>query len=243
MVHSVADEQASQPAADVAYAQIKQAIITGTLAPGGKVSEPALAQSMGVSRTPVHQAIVRLQSEKWLEVSSRRGILIAPLDAAELREVYEVLIGLEGLAVASLAARPSQDESVDLDIAAAAQRCENALAAKDLRLWAEADNSFHNMLLERSGNFTLCRVAAPMVEHAHRARLLTVNLRPWPTTSNEDHARIVGGIRRRDPQEARAALDHHRRRGIATLVPILQAFVPAAAFAFTPIRPRVEATA
>ena len=242
-MRSVANEQASQPAAEAAYAQIKQAIITGSLAPGRKVSEPVLAQSMGVSRTPVHQAIVRLQSEKWLEVSSRRGILIAPLDATELREIYEVLSGLEGLAVVSLAVRPSQDESVDLEIAAAAQRCEDALAAKNLRLWAEADNSFHNMLLEHSGNFTLCRVAAPMIEHAHRARLLTVNLRPWPTASNEDHARILGGIRRRDPQEARAALDHHRRRGIATLVPILQAFVPAPAFAFTPIHPRVEATA
>lgn len=227
------------PHAEIAYEQIKAAIISGALAPGSRVSEQQLAEQLNVSRTPVHQAVVRLQNEEWLEVSSRRGVTIAPLRADEMREIYEVLIGLEGVAVASLASRdPAADDEVDLELQDACNRCEQALEEKNLRRWAAEDDRFHRLLIERSGNSRLARVAASVMEHAHRARLLTVNLRPWPSASNEDHARILQEISNRDPLRARTALEEHRRRGIATLVPILEAYSPQSGFAFMPIQQR-----
>ncbi|MFE7421702.1 GntR family transcriptional regulator [Rhodococcus sp. NPDC057529] len=217
--------------ADGAYEQIKAAIITGALAPGSKVSEPELAKRLGVSRTPVHQAVVRLQDEEWLEVSSRRGLTIAPLEAGAMREIYEVLIGLEGIAVASLAGR-SPEDPIDAELAAANAKCEQALEQHDLMMWAEADNAFHRLLIESSGNSRLIRVGAMLEEHAHRARLLTVRFRPVPTQSNIDHANIASFIGKRDPVNARSELENHRKRGIDTLVPILEALnpVPTASF-------------
>lgn len=227
------------PHAEIAYEQIKAAIISGALAPASRVSEQQLAEQLNVSRTPVHQAVVRLQNEEWLEVSSRRGITIAPLRADEMREIYEILIGLEGVAVASLASRESAaNDEVDLELREACRRCELALEEKNLRRWAEEDDHFHRLLIERSGNSRLARVAASVMEHAHRARLLTVNLRPWPSASNEDHARILQEISNRDPLGARTALEEHRRRGISTLVPILEAYTPQTSFSFMPIQQR-----
>lgn len=217
-----------------AYEQIKAAIIRGSLAPGSRISEPELAKQLGVSRTPVHQAVVRLQDEEWLEVSSRRGLTIAPLEAGPMRDIYEVLIGLEGIAVASLAGR-SPEDPIDAELAAANAKCEQALQHNDLQMWAEADNAFHRLLIESSGNSRLIRVCAMLEEHAHRARLLTVRLRPLPTQSNTDHANIASFIGKRDPVKARAELEDHRRRGIETLVPILDALNPVPSAGFVPL--------
>lgn len=220
--------------AEGAYEQIKAAIVRGTLAPGSRISEPELARQLGVSRTPVHQAVVRLQDEEWLEVSSRRGLTIAALEARAMREIYEVLVGLEGIAVAALASR-SPEDPIDAQLAAANAKCEQALEQNDLMMWAEADNAFHRLLIESSGNSRLIRVGAMLEEHAHRARLLTVRLRPLPTQSNLDHANIASLIGKRDPVRARAELEEHRKRGIETLVPILDALNPAPAEGFIPL--------
>lgn len=220
--------------ADAAYEQIKSAIVGGALAPGARISEQELATRLGVSRTPVHQAVVQLQSEEWLEVSSRRGLTISPLVAAEIREIYEVLIGLEGIAATVLAGRDTEDAS-HAALAAANDECNRALARGDLALWAEADNRFHRLLIESSGNRRLVRVAGVLEDHAHRARLLTVRLRPWPSTSNEDHERILGAIKAGQRAEARTALEDHRRRGIETLSPIIDALTTGRGFTFVPL--------
>jgi len=81
----------------------------------------------------------------------------------------------------------------------------------DRRFWTSFQPS------ATSGNERLVRLSSSVVEQAHRARLLTVKLRPWPSSSNDDHAYILDCIARRNPEEARTALEAHRRRGIATL--------------------------
>lgn len=219
-------ELASTSQADVAYRRIKEAIIEGALAPGTRAAEQQIALRLGMSRTPVHQAIVRLEHERWLELSPRRGISIAPIDPDEMLEIYEILMSLEGTAAGRLAARPRVSDGIDDALRAANARCVAALDAGDLLAWAEADYRFHTALVEESGNERLTQLVGAVAEQAHRARLLTVRLRPVPVMSNADHEAITTAIEKRRPTTARRALEAHRRRGMETLVPILRAMQP-----------------
>jgi DNA-binding GntR family transcriptional regulator len=217
----------AESSTQTAYRVVKQAIIDGRLPPAGSVSELQLASQLRMSRTPVHQALVLLEQEGWLKVNSRRGVQIAPLIAEDMAYIYETLMALEGAAARRLASRSVDDvDTVDESLTRACAACEHALGANDLTAWALADNEFHTLLVESSGNPHLARQARPVMEQAHRARLLTVRLRPWPSSSNEDHRRIVKEITARHPLAARAALEEHRRRGMQTLIPILEAMVP-----------------
>ncbi|WP_407519933.1 GntR family transcriptional regulator [Methylobacterium oryzisoli] len=211
---------ADAPLADAVYLRIKRAVIRGDLPPGSQITEQQIAAELEVSRTPVHEAVVRLENEGWLRLQPKRGLVIAALTAPEMRDVYEVLMGLEGMAVERLAARPA-DEPVEAEIRAAAAAAEAALARGDLAGWAEGDDRFHALLVERCGNPILAGLARTVMERAHRARLLTLRLRPPPDSSNRDHREILAAIARRDPPAAKAALEAHRRRGMAVLLPIL----------------------
>jgi DNA-binding GntR family transcriptional regulator len=210
------------PLADTVYLRIKQAIIRGDLAPGTQITEQQIAAELEVSRTPVHQAIVRLENESWLKLLPKRGVVISTVTSEEMRAVYEVLTGLEGIAVERLASRAAGDnDPVDAEIRETALAAEVALQQSDLMGWAEADDRFHTLLVERSGNPYLATLARAVMEQSHRARLLTLHLRPPPTSSNRDHREILKAISRRDAAAAKAALEAHRRRGMAVLLPIL----------------------
>ncbi|MCJ2072438.1 GntR family transcriptional regulator [Methylobacterium sp. J-030] len=211
------------PLADSVYAKIKAAIIHNDLEPGSQITEQQIAAELEVSRTPVHQAIIRLENEGWLKLQPKRGIAISTVTAGEMRYVYEVLMGLEGIAVERLAARPtSTHDPVDAELLAAAVEADEALAGGDLARWAQSDDRFHSLLVGRSGNPYLASLARTVMEQAHRARLLTLRLRPSPTSSNRDHRAILEAVAVRDPAAAKGALETHRRRGMDVLLPILE---------------------
>lgn len=223
-LEGVIAETGSEPLTDVAYRRIKAAILDGGLPPGLQAAEQQIAVQLGMSRTPVHMAIVRLQHEGWITLSARRGLVIAPIVPEDIQHIYETLMALEGTAVARLARRPAGiEDGVDLRITQACEATERALEHDDLAAWSHADGRFHDLLVEASGNPHLARLARFVMEQAQRARNLTLRLRPRPTISNADHRLILERILARDEVGARAALDAHRTRGIQTLVPILTA--------------------
>lgn len=207
---------------EAVYAKIKAAIIHGDLLPGSQITEQQIAAELEVSRTPVHQAIVRLEHEGWLRLQSKRGVIISPVTSEEMRNIYEVLMGLEAVAVERLASRPAaKNDPIDIEIRAAAAAAEDALNAGDLTGWAAGDDRFHSLLVEQSGNPYLASLARMVMEKAHRARLLTLHLRPPPISSNRDHHEILEALTARDPAATKAALEAHRRRGMETILPIL----------------------
>lgn len=209
--------------ADRALHEIKRAIIEGELPPGIVVSEHELAARLGMSRTPVHQALDRLRADGWVTIAPRSGVTVAGIDAERMRNIYEALMALEG--AAALRFDTENSDAVQRLIDAEAE-CEAALAEDDLRGWANADNHFHRHLIVDSGNPELARLSASLMEHAHRARLMTVQLRPKPEASNADHREIIRCIRAGDHEGARAALQRHRERGMQILLPILEGMYP-----------------
>ena len=87
---------------DEAYRALKEAIRENVFPPGYQGSEQEIATRLGMSRTPVHEAIIRLQEEGLVQVLPRRGVLICPISAEDIREIYDVLIAVEGMAAARL---------------------------------------------------------------------------------------------------------------------------------------------
>ena len=96
-----------------------------------------------------------------------------------------------------------------------------ALDTDDLPAWAEADGRFHQRLVERTGNGRLARMAATMVDQSHRARMLTIRLRPKPVASVLDHRAIVAAIRAGDAALARDRAQAHRAAARDMLLPLL----------------------
>ena len=216
--------QTAEPLADMAYRRIKAAILDGSLPPSLLASEQQIATRLTMSRTPVHQAIVRLEQEGWVELLPRRGVMIAPISASDMHDVYEALLALEVAAVRRLTSwgAPQSDPT----LSALEQSCDDgdaALKNGDLTAWAAADDRFHAALVDLSGNRHITRLARTVMEQAQRARWLTLKLRPLPSVSNADHRAILQAIKAAEPDFACERMRAHRQRGMDVLLPILEA--------------------
>ncbi|MEZ5845076.1 MAG: GntR family transcriptional regulator [Hyphomicrobiaceae bacterium] len=156
-------------------------IIAGKLAAGAQLLEEELAVMLGMSRTPLREAAVRLEQEGFVEIVPRRGIRVGLLTKRSVREVNEVLECLEIQAAQRLAGRrvPAEDLRA-LEAAVAAM--DRALEGEDITAWADADYAFHSLVITLCGNQHLADTARTYLDKAHRFRLLTLPLRPRPCT-------------------------------------------------------------
>lgn len=196
---------------EAAYASLKAKIIHNELPPGYQALEGELALQLGMSRTPVREALIRLENEGFVEVVPRRGFRVTALTQHDIREINEVLTHLEAGAAERLAARkPGPDEMARLD--AAIGDMDAALETGDMAAWAAADYRFHCLLVEMAGNRHLSEVARNFLDKAHRFRLLTTPVRERPVYSNVNHAAVVEAIRRGDPRSALEIHLAHKRR-------------------------------
>jgi DNA-binding GntR family transcriptional regulator len=99
---------------------------------------------------------------------------------------------------------------------------ETALKHDDLAAWAKADESFHRLLIERSGNQRLLRMYHTVLDQSHRARMITLRIRPRPDRSVKEHRSIVDAIKKGSPSQARESAKEHRVRARDQLVPLLE---------------------
>jgi len=195
--------------------------------PGLMVLEEQLARTLGMSRTPLREALIRLAHEDLVEIIPRRGMRVKPVTLRDLREIDEVLACLEVQAAERLATRRLTDEECAA-LQAAIDGMDAGLQAEDMDAWAEADFQFHSLLFELCGNAHLMRTAKLFLDKAHRARLATLPFRRPPVYSNSNHAAVVEAIKRGDAETARDIHLAHKRRwsrelnDIASNYPILQ---------------------
>lgn len=188
---------------------------------GGQMLELEAAALLGMSRTPVREAMVRLAKEGLVEIRPRHGMRVLPLSADDMAQIYEVLTGLE-LAAADSVARRGLSETEIAFLEEPVGRMDAALAADDLEAWAKADEEFHFRLVDLTRNDRLIMSVKIFWDQAHRARMATLRLRPRPTASNADHAALVEAIKRRDAEEARRIHYDHRHRSGEMLVALLR---------------------
>ena len=169
----------------------------------------------------MREAVIRLEKEGLVEILPRRGMRVLPISPDDMRDVYEILTALEPRAAQRLAERrPSRDELAPL--LAALAEMEAALERGDLEAWAAGDERFHRCLLELCGNRRLAAMALAVFDQVHRARMVTLHMRPPPRQSNQDHRRLVEAILAGDGAAAYEIHREHRQSAMVMLTQILE---------------------
>ncbi|WHY92506.1 GntR family transcriptional regulator [Neobacillus cucumis] len=203
-----------------AYLATRRAIRHLQLHPGQTVLEREMAEILGMSRTPVREALVRLEMEGWVRLIPRRGFVVAPIVADDLQQIYEVVEGLDGIA-ASLATKRATSEELDqLDHLIHEQ--EKALQLEDLLTWTNLDEQFHQFIVDLAQNPRLRGVMDSQSDQLYRARLYTIKLRPKPTRSIMDHKAIVSVMRAGEPEAARMMVQSHRYRARNEILKVIR---------------------
>ena len=206
---------------DAAYEQVRRRILDNIWPPGHRALEQEVALALGMSRTPVREALMRLQNEGLIEVIPRHGLRVLPVSPTDMGEIYQILTALECMAAELLARRqPSAQELAPL--VAATQAMDTALAADDLDAWAAADERFHAQLVDLAGNRQLQATVLNYWDRAHRARMFTLRLRPKPVNSTQEHMQMVQRLQAGDSAGAAAVTRAHRERASRELVAIFE---------------------
>ncbi len=206
---------------DQAYSLLRRKILDNEISAGFQATEQEIAQALGMSRTPVREALVRLANEGLVEVRPRHGMRVLPVSGEDMREIYEILTGLETVAAESVA-RMGLSDAQAAGLEQAVADMDEALAREDLRAWAEADERFHMLLVDFCGNRRLRSLVGTYWDQAHRVRMITLRLRPKPTKSSQDHADLLDALRRRDGEAARRIHRKHREGSGEMLIEILE---------------------
>jgi DNA-binding GntR family transcriptional regulator len=225
MTESLADSvpNGTTTLVEQAYHQIKKRILDNVWSPGYQSLEQEIALSLGMSRTPVREALIKLQQEGFVEVIPRRGVRVLPVSPTDMKDIYEILTALECMAAELVAKRkPSKAELKPL--VTATQAMTAALAKDELDAWALADETFHHALVSLSGNRLLLEAVMGYWDRAHRARMFTLRLRPKPVNSTKEHMELVAKLAAGDAPGAVDVNRRHRERASRELVTIFERF-------------------
>ena len=206
---------------DLAYQQIRRRILDNAWPPGHQALEQEVALALGMSRTPVREAMMRLRNEGLVDVVPRHGMRVLPVSPTDMREIYEILTALECMA-AEIVARRAPSEAELAPLVDATKAMDKALKRNDLDAWAAADERFHGALIELAGNRQLQQTVLNYWDRAHRARVFSLRLRPKPVNSTKEHMQLVERLRAADPQGAAQVNRAHRERASRELLTIFE---------------------
>ncbi len=190
---------------EAAYKHLRGAILSGSLLPGERISEPALAETLGLSRTPIREALQTLAKEGLVEVIPHKGARVRRLSVKEIAEVYEVRAVLE-----SEAARLAACHANDSDISQMFTKLNllNQLDPNNFNAQRQADMAFHACFVAAGHNGTLERLFNDLQGSLSLLRTYTSNLSQTPETRAQ-HLAIAEAIRDRQPEAAANAAKIH----------------------------------
>jgi DNA-binding GntR family transcriptional regulator len=192
--------------ADTVYETLRDAIFSGAVPAGTKLSVPAIAVRLGVSRSPVREAVLRLKQEQLANYEPRRGAVVANIGIRGLASLYEVRSALEGLATRLAVERAGPSFVEELQGLLTEHR--QAVKRADLRAHREADIRFHRRIHQESGNSDL-RDMLDQIETRVRLAMVTTSVTSGPERAVEDHSSILEAIRSGDPVKAEAQARRH----------------------------------
>ncbi len=217
---------AAMPAAsmvDAAYEKLRRLILDNVWPPGRQALEQEVALALGMSRTPVREALIRLRNDGLVDIVPRHGMRVLPVSPTDMREIYDILTALECMAVQRLAQRRPRPAELK-PLVDATRAMEEALERNDLDAWAAADERFHAQLIALAGNRQLEQTVWNYWDRAHRARMFSLKLRPKPVNSTAEHMALVERLREGDVEGAVALNRAHRERASRELLGIFEHF-------------------
>ncbi len=206
-------------AAQHALEGLRRAMVEGELAPGDRIRQEDVAESLGVSLAPVREALATLEQEGQVAYLPRRGYTVARLDLGEMREIYELRALLEERAARR--ALPHLDEEAVRRIELAARDCVDAASAGEVAAELEANRRFHFAVLGSPGQVHTLRLVRLLWDSTENYRALYYNSPQGREESLQAHDRIVAAIRAGDADRLVAELAAHRESALARLAEIL----------------------
>lgn len=195
------------PLRDVVFRTLRQAILTGEMKPGERLLEIHLANKLGVSRTPIREAIRMLELEGLVIMVPRRGAQVAQITEKSMSDVLEVRCALDELAVELACERISEEEKRELEDACGA--FEKATVTKQVHVIAKADVEFHDIIFKAAGNPRLTQMINNLAEQMYRYRFEYIKDETQHQMLIEEHRRICESISNRDVAAAKEAIRVH----------------------------------
>jgi DNA-binding GntR family transcriptional regulator len=193
---------------DFAVHQLRLAIVHGRYRPGDKLRQNQVAQELGLSPTPVREALRRLQAEGLVTHSPHRGVRVSSVALDEIREIYRILAVLEALAARALAER--SDRSAGIQRLTLLQRSvQRRLGQVRRGAWVPTNTRFHDVIREESGMPHLRRVLESLWGSIPRDPIGVVEGMAESTTA--EHQKILDALSRGDPDGAEEAMLEHMR--------------------------------
>jgi DNA-binding GntR family transcriptional regulator len=200
------DQAGRRTLAEQAYDQVKALIFDFSLMPGDRFSESELVERLQVSRTPLRQALQRLERDGFVQVFAKLGWQVAPLDFDTFDELYDLRILIECHAAQHLCEaeqRPTLEALVAAWMVPDAERLQEAASVGQL------DEAFHSRLVQGSGNREMQRVHSKITERIRIIRRLDFTKPARIDATYDEHARILRAITRRRADEAQRLLRAH----------------------------------
>jgi DNA-binding GntR family transcriptional regulator len=203
----------------MAYEALRDAIAAHRFLPGERLMETELATEMGISRTPVREAMRRLEVDGYVVITPRKGSYVAGISMKDIADVFEIRTVLETLAAQKAAVRATDEDIRELK-----------RTAEDMSRWKThefmeiigADVQFHSLLYNASKNHRLIHLVQDLRGQIHRFRSNTLSAPERFQFAAEEHRKVVEAIERRDPKGAGQAIRIHMENAMKAMCEVRQ---------------------
>lgn len=183
-----------KPLREVVFENIRKAIIEGVLKPGERLMEIQLSEQLGVSRTPVREAIRMLELEGLVVMLPSKGAYVANISKKDLMDILEVRVGLEGLAAYCATDRMTKDHIKKLETIS--KELEEAVYKNDVETMLAKDEEFHTLIFEATGNKRLISMMINIWETVYRFRLMYMSDYSSAVNIVDEHKKIIEAFKK-----------------------------------------------
>ena len=204
---SPVDLDSYKPLRELVLDAIRAAIMNGILQPRERLMEIQLAEELGVSRTPIREALRKLELEGFIVMVPRKGAYVADLSFKDIADVFEIRAALEGLAAGLAAERITEEELETMERLIVGKQ--EAINSGDIDRLVEVDTSFHELLYQSSRNDRLATIISNLREQIQRFRLTSLSFPGRNKESLQEHKQLLEAIQARDSQLARQLAQEH----------------------------------
>jgi DNA-binding GntR family transcriptional regulator len=195
--------------ANQAYKELKRVILECQISSGDKLNEGEFAAALGISKTPVREAVNRLEKEGLVEILPQRGAFVVQFSEKDILELFLIRENLEGLAARLAAERINKENLVKLE--SHIQGFKEPFTEKEIQRYAKEDFKFHQNIVMLSDSQRLIKLISTLYDHIRVFRLTTIGLSEKMKVSLEEHHLIVEALRLRDPEASDQRVRQHIR--------------------------------
>lgn len=192
---------------DAAFERLRSGIINGYFKPGERLVESQIAEEMGISRTPIREAIRRLETERLVVNLPRKGVMVAPLDESQVKEIFNIRGALEGLAV-KLAIDNLNYKTVKM-MENILEEMQRAIEADDHNKVVECNTQFHDCIIEAAKSPKLSEMLQNIHDQIQRFRHTSLSAEGRPQIALTEHINILNYVKEKNANNAEKMMEKH----------------------------------